>query len=94
MGGNAKMKKIELLSYQYPDLIKILIGPYVYTYRASEVICRRFMNGLNYGLGFHSLAWFKRKAELVKREKEKVIPFVDEPGEVSREAWERLGKRK
>ena len=69
-GDNIEMKKVELISYQYPDLIKILIWPYIYVYRSSEVMCRRFMNGLNYGLGFHSLAWFKRKAELISKRKE------------------------
>lgn len=62
------MKRVELISYEYPDLVKILVGSYVYIYRSSEVMCRRFINGLNYRLGFHSLAWFKGNAELVKRE--------------------------
>jgi len=62
------MKRVELISYKYPDLVKILVGSRVYIYRSSEVMCRRFVNGLNYGLGFHSLAWFKGKAELMKKE--------------------------
>ena len=69
------MKKVELVSYEYPDLVKILIGSRVYIYRSSEVMCRRFVNGLNYGLGFHSLSWFKGKATLV--EKKKVVEKVE-----------------
>ena len=63
-----KMKKVHLLSYEYPDLIRVLIRPYVYTYRSSEVMCRRFVNSLNHGAGFHALRWFKGRAELLKKE--------------------------
>lgn len=69
------MKRVELISYKYPDLVKILVGSHVYIYRSSEVMCRRFVNGLNYGLGFHSLSWFKGKATLV--EKKKVVEEVE-----------------
>jgi len=63
------MKRVELISYEYPNLVRVLINPYVYTYRSSEVMCRRFVNGLNYGLGFHALSWFKGQAKLEEREK-------------------------
>lgn len=71
--GDIKMKRVELISYEYPDLVKVLIGSCVYVYRSSEVMCRRFVNGLNYGSGFHSLSWFKGQAELVEREEIKKL---------------------
>ena len=69
MGINAEMKQVHLISYEYPDTVKILISPYVYVYQSSEPMCRRFINGLNYGLGFHAFNWFKKQAKLMNKEK-------------------------
>ncbi len=74
------MKRIHFLAYECPGTIKILISPYIYVYRSSEVICRRFMNSINYGLGFRAFRKFKGQAELVRREK--IVSFIDESGEV------------
>ena len=62
------MKQVILLSYTYPDVIRVKVNSSIYTYRASEALCRHFMNGLNYGLGYHALNYFKKKAELIKKE--------------------------
>ena len=63
------MKRAHFLSYTYPDLVKVLVKPYVYTYRSSEYYCRVFMNSLNFGLGFKALNYFKRQAELICKER-------------------------
>ena len=62
------MREVQLLSYSYPDVVRVLVRSTIYTYRASEYHCRHFMNSLNYGIGFHALAYFKRKADLIKKE--------------------------
>ncbi len=67
------MKQLQFLSYEYPDLIKVLIGSHIYTYRASEFLCWRLMKGLDKGGGFHSLNYFKRQAQLISRQKGELI---------------------
>ena len=62
------MKSVKLLSYNYPDIVKVMVRSSVYTYKSSEVYCRRFMNSLNYGLGYHALNWFKNNSQLIRKE--------------------------
>lgn len=40
----------------------------IYTYESSEPICKSFMKGVKFGLGFHALAYFKRNATLISKE--------------------------
>jgi hypothetical protein len=63
------MKTLQLLSYEYPDLVRVMIGPCIYTYRSSEYVCRKFDGMMKNGAKFNALNWFKMKAELVNKEK-------------------------
>ena len=56
------------MSYNYPDIVRVLVKSTIYTYRSSEKFCSGFMNSLNYGIGFHALNYFKRNADLIKKE--------------------------
>ena len=62
------MRDVQLLSYSYPDTVRVLVKSVIYTYESSEPICRNFMVSLNYGLGFHALNYFKRNATLISKE--------------------------
>lgn len=62
------MRRVTLLSYRYPDGVRVMVGPSIYTYRASEPKCRRLISGLKYGKGFRSLNQFKKSATLIGKE--------------------------
>jgi len=61
-------KQVQLLSYEYPDKVNLLIKGQRYSYESSEFWCRRFMNCLNKGAQFNALNWFKRVSTLTKKE--------------------------
>lgn len=60
------MKTLTLLSYTYPNTIKLRIGSCIYVYESSEFFCRKFMHCYERGARFNALNWFKRvsKAKL------------------------------
>jgi len=61
-------KQLVLLSYQYPNLVKLRVNHRVYLYESSEFFCRKFLNCYERGARFNALSWFKRVAKLVERE--------------------------
>jgi len=64
----APKKQVQLLSYTYPNNIRLAIEDKVYEYESSEFYCRRLMNCLKHGAQFNALCWFKRVAKLVGKE--------------------------
>jgi hypothetical protein len=62
------MKQVQLLSYTYPNHIRLLVKGKVYEYESSEFWCRRLMNCLKNGAQFNALNWFKRVSKLVRKE--------------------------
>lgn len=61
-------KQIQLLSYEYPATVVLLVEGRRYTYHSSEFWCRKFMNCLDKGAQFNALNWFKRVSKLVRKE--------------------------
>ena len=61
-------RQVQLLSYEYPNRLTLLIKGQRYHYESSEFFCRRFINCLDKGAQFNALNWFKRVSRLVKRE--------------------------
>ena len=62
------MKKIELLSYDYPNTICVLIGGVRYTFESSEFFCRRFLRSWELGGRFNAFNWFRSNANLISKE--------------------------
>jgi len=58
------MKQIQLLSYTYPNHLKLLIKGVIYEYEASEYFCRKFVQCLDKGAQFNALNWFRRVSKL------------------------------
>jgi hypothetical protein len=59
-------KLVQLLSYEYPNHLMLLVKNRKYCYEASEFWCRKFMICLERGGQFNSLNWFKRVAKVVE----------------------------
>jgi len=62
------MKNFYLLSYEYPDLVRVMIDGDIYMYRSSEYFCRKFEGMMKRGGKFNALNWFKKRAELIRKE--------------------------
>lgn len=62
------MKKVQLLSYVYPNNVKLIIGNVVYEYESSEYYCRKLMDRLHSGQQFMALNWFKEYSKLIGKE--------------------------
>ena len=62
------MKGVQLLNYEYPDKITLLIKGQRYHYESSEFWCRKFIQCLDKGAQFNALNWFKRVSKLTKKE--------------------------
>ena len=60
--------QVRLLSYEYPNVITMLIKNRKYTYESSEFFCRKFMACLNKGAQFNALNWFKRVSKIIEKE--------------------------
>lgn len=61
-------KQLKLVSYEYPELIKVRIAGVNYTYKSSHFFCQKFLDGYNLGGRFNTLNWFKRVSKVVGKE--------------------------
>jgi len=61
-------RQVRLLSYEYPNIITLLIKSKKYTYESSEFFCRKFMAHLDKGAQFNALNWFKRASKIIEKE--------------------------
>ena len=57
------MKTLTLISYDYPNIIRLRVGSAIYRYESSEFWCRKFMKCYSKGARFNALNWFKRVSE-------------------------------
>ena len=62
------MRKVQLLNYEYPNHLVLLIKGHKYYYESSEFWCRKFIQSLNKGAQFNALNWFKRVSTLIRKE--------------------------
>jgi hypothetical protein len=62
------MKQLSLISYEYPNLIKVKVGGVDYTYYSSHFWCQKFLSAYTQGGRFNSLNWFKRVSKVVRKE--------------------------
>ena len=62
------MKQLQVISYEYPDQIRLQISNITYTYQSSEFFCRKFLSCYVKGGRFNTLNWFKRYARMVEKE--------------------------
>jgi len=69
------MKQMQVISYEYPNQIRLQISNVTYTYQSSEFFCRKFLSCYAEGGRFNALNWFKRMAKVVKKEVEKNESF-------------------
>lgn len=61
-------RQVQLLSYEYPNIITLLIKGRKYRYESNEFFCRKFMACLDKGAQFNALNWFKRVSKIAKKE--------------------------
>ena len=61
-------KQLQLVGYEYPDLIKVRIAGVDYTYHSSHFFCQKFLSAYNKGGRFNTLNWFKRFSKVIKKE--------------------------
>lgn len=61
-------RQVRLLSYEYPNIITLLVKSKKYTYESSEFWCRKFMACLDKGAQFNALNWFKRVSKIIRKE--------------------------
>ena len=57
--GINKVKSVQLISYQYPDTLRISIKGKLYTYLTSEHWARKVMRQMEYGEGWRGLNLLK-----------------------------------
>ena len=62
------MKQLQLVSYEYPNTLKLRIKNVNYTFESSEFWCRKFINCYDKGARFNALNWFKRVAKVKEKE--------------------------
>ena len=61
-------KQLHLISYEYPELIKLRIAGVSYTYQSSHYWCQKFLSNYDKGGRFNTLNWFKRVSKVVRKE--------------------------
>jgi hypothetical protein len=67
-GAGIVRKKLEFLSYEYPEIVRVKIGEVTYQYRAPEFWCRKFIGAYRAGARFNALSWFRRVSRLESKE--------------------------
>jgi len=63
----SKTEMIQLLSYIYPNTIKLRIEERVYTYSSSEFFCRKMMKKMRHP-SFRVINWWKKVSRLEEKE--------------------------
>lgn len=61
-------KQLHLVSYEYPELIKLRIAGVNYTYQSSHFFCQKFLSAYDRGGRFNTLSWFKRVSKVIRKE--------------------------
>lgn len=59
---------IRLVSYQYPNKIKVAIGRTIYEYKASEYWCEKMMRCIAKGGEWKIFNEFRKQAQMVGKE--------------------------
>lgn len=71
MGGSEGRnggKPVQLLSYDYPDTIRVVVNGKLYTYHTSEYWARRAVVQLRFGDGWRGLRILKNNGREVNRD--------------------------
>ena len=66
--GGRSRKVIQLISYTYPEEIKLMIRDSVYTYESSEYWCRKLQQALGKKGEWRAFNRFKKQSSLIKKE--------------------------
>ena len=61
-------KQVQLLSYEYPNHVILLVKGRRYRYESSVFFCKKFIQCLDKGAQFNALNWFKRVSKVIKKE--------------------------
>jgi len=61
------LKPVNLLSYHYPNIIKVSVMNRVYTFETSEYWARRIIRQMSYGDGYKGLNILKKNGTLISR---------------------------
>lgn len=61
-------KQLHLLSYEYPNQVRVRIGGVNYTYQSTHFWCQKFLSAYDRGGRFNALSWFKRVSKVVEKE--------------------------
>ncbi len=61
-------KQLHLLSYEYPNQVRLRIGVVNYTYQSTHFWCQKFLSAYDKGGRFNTLSWFKRVSTITGKE--------------------------
>ena len=61
------MKPVSLISYHYPNILKVSVMNRIYTFETSEYWARRVIRQISYGDGYKGLNILKKNGTLISR---------------------------
>ena len=63
------LKPVNLLSYHYPNIIKVSVMNRVYTFETSEYWARKALSQMKYGEGWKGLNVLRKNGVVINKEK-------------------------